>query len=78
MKVSFVALMGFYGACRGIVGLYWVLRCVGGVGVVGLWGVSIITRAEKGKANPLEKSKKKLTRELKKSILDLRGSGKFL
>ena len=45
-----------------------------------LWacgGVSIITRVEKDKANPLEKSNKKLTRELKKTILDLGGVENF-
>ena len=40
-------------------------------------GVSIITRVEKGKANPLKKHKKNLTRELKKSILNLRGVKNF-
>ena len=75
MKNSFVAPVGFYGACRGIVGLCGVW-C--GVGVVGVWGVSIIKRCKKGKANPLEKHKKNLTRELKKPILALRGSEKFL
>ena len=55
-------------AFMGLVGVLW--ACV-------VWGVSIITRTEKGKANPLRKSKKKLTRELKKSILNLRGVEKF-
>ena len=67
--------MGFYGACRCIVGLcgvWWV------VGVVGLWGGSIMREWEKDKANPLEKHKKNLTRELKKPILAVRGSEKFL
>ena len=67
--------MGFYGAYRGIVGLYGVWWCVG---VVGLWGVSIMREWEKSKANPLEKSKKNLTMVLKKPILAVRGSEKFL
>ena len=47
-------------------------------GVVGgVMGVSIITRVEKGKANPPKKHKKNLTRDLKKPILALRGSEKF-
>ena len=75
MKSSFVALVGFYGACRGIVGLCGVW-C--GVGVVGLWGVSIMREWEKGKANPLKKHKKNLTRVLKKPILAVRGSEKIL
>ena len=75
MKNSFVAPVGFYVACRCIVGLCGVVWCVG---VVGLWGVSIMREWEKDKANPLEKSKKKLTRVLKKPILAVRGSEKFL
>ena len=75
MKNVFVAPVGFYGASMGIVGLCGVWWCVG---VVGLWGVSIIREWEKGKANPLEKSKKNLTRVLKKPILAVRGSEKFL
>ena len=63
MKNVFVAPVGFYGACRRIVGLCGVWWCVGGVG---LWGVSIMRVWEKGKANPLEKHKKNLTRVLKK------------
>ena len=59
----------------GIVGLCGVWWCVG---VVGLWGVSIMREWEKSKANPLEKHKKNLTRVLKKPILALRGSEKFL
>ena len=47
-------------------------------GVVGLWGVSIIREWEKDKANPLEKHKKNLTRDLKKPILAVRGSEKIL
>ena len=50
-------------------------------GVVVLWacgGVSIMREWGKYKANPLEKSKKNLTRELEKSILAVRGSEKFL
>ena len=46
------------------------LWACGGVSIIGVW--------EKGKANPLEKSKKKLTRVLKKPILAVRGSEKFL
>ena len=57
----------------GLVGVFGGVLVFGGV----WWGVSIIARMEKGKANPLEKSNKKLTRELKKSILDLRGVEKF-
>ena len=58
-------------------GLLWVF---GGVLVVGgvWWGVSIMRVWGNGKANPLEKSNKKLTRNLKKPILNLRGSEKFL
>ena len=56
----------------GLCGVWW---CVGGVG---LWGVSIMKEWEKSKANPLEKRKKNLTRVLKKPILALRGSEKFL
>ena len=69
-KNVFVALRGFYGACRCIVGLCGVLWW--------LRGVSIITMVEKGKANPLKKRKKNLTRVYKKSILNLRGVEKFL
>ena len=50
-----------------LVGVLWACVVVGWLLV--LWacgGVSIITRTEKGKANPLEKSKKNLTRVLKK------------
>ena len=57
----------------GLVGVLW--ACVGFCGVV---GVSIITRMEKDKANPLEKSNKKLTRGLKKSYTNVKGSEKFL
>ena len=56
------------------------LICVfGAVLVVGcvLWGVSIIKRWWNSKANPLEKSKKKLTMVLKKPILTLRGVKNF-
>ena len=70
-----MAPVGFYVACRCIVGLCGVWWCVG---VVGLWGVSIIGELGKDKANPLEKSKKNLTRVLKKPILAVRGSEKFL
>ena len=63
--------MGFYGACRCIVGLCGVVWC--------WWGVSIIREWEKDKANPLKKHKKNLTRELKKSYTKgNRGSEKFL
>ena len=57
----------------GLVGVLWACMVVGGVR-----GVSIIKGLEKYKANPLEKSNKKLTRVLKKPILTLRGSEKFL
>ena len=70
MKNVFVALVGFYVACRCIVGLCGVVWC--------WWGVSIIREWEKDKANPLEKHKKNLTRGLKKPILNTRGSEKFL
>ena len=73
--------MGFYGACRCIVGLYGIVGLCGVwwcAGVVGLWGVSIMREWGKSKANPLEKSKKNLTRVLKKPILAVRGSEKFL
>ena len=69
-------------------GLLWVF---GGVlvfgcvlvfgGVLVLWacgGVSIMREWEKSKANPLKKHKKNLTRDLKKPILAVRGSEKFL
>ena len=75
MKNVFVAPVGFYVACRGIVGLCGVWWCVG---VVGLWGVSIMREWEKDIANPLKKHKKNLTRVLKKPILAVRGSEKFL
>ena len=58
----------------GLVGVLWACVVLCGVG----GGVSIMREWEKGKANPLEKSKKNLTRELEKSILALRGSEKFL
>ena len=70
MKNSFVALVGFYGACRCIVGLCGVWWCVG---VVGLWGVSITREWGKDKANPLKKHKKNLTREMKKSYTKGKG-----
>ena len=63
-----MAPVGVYVACRCIVGLCGVVGCV--------W-VSIITREEKYKANPLRKRKKNLTRGLKKSILNLRGVKNF-
>ena len=53
-------------------GLIWAF----GVVLV-LWGcdgVSIIREWGKSKANPLKKSNKNLTRELKKSILTLEGA----
>ena len=56
-------------------GLVWC--CV----VLVLWacgGVSIMRVWEKSKANPLKKHKKNLTRDLKKPILAVRGSEKFL
>ena len=63
-------------------GLLWVF---GGLLVFGgslvLWacgGVSIMREWGKSKANPLEKHKKNLTRVLKKPILAVRGSEKFL
>ena len=61
-------LVGVLWACVvlcgvGVVGLRGVWWCVG---VAGLWGVSIIREWGKYKANPPEKSKKKLTRVLKK------------
>ena len=62
-----------------LVGVLW--ACVVFGGALVLWacgGVSIIREWEKSKANPHEKSKKKLTRELEKSILAVRGSEKFL
>ena len=58
-------------------GLLWVfggLLVLCGVG----GGVSIMREWGKDKANPLKKHKKNLTRELKKTILALRGSEKFL
>ena len=56
-----------------LVGVLWC--CVGVVGV--WWGVSIIREWGKDKANPLEKSKKNLTRELKKPILAIGGVKNF-
>ena len=58
----------------------WLLCVFGGVLVLCgvLWGVSIMREWGKDKANPQEKSNKKLTRELEKPILALRGSEKFL
>ena len=55
------------------------LICVFGVVLVlwGVWGVSIIREWGNGKANPLRKSKKNLTRELKKTILAIGGVKKF-
>ena len=61
--------MGFYGASMRI----WC--CVGVVGV--WWGVSIIREWGNGKANPLRKSKKNLTRVSKKPILHLGGVKNF-
>ena len=63
----------------GLVGVLW--ACVVFGGALVLWacgGVSIMREWEKSKANPLEKSKKNLTRVLKKPILAVRGSEKFL
>ena len=63
----------------GLVGVLWACVVFGGALVLwGCGGVSIIGEWEKGKANPLRKSKKNLTRDFKKSILNLRGSEKFL
>ena len=62
-----------------LVGVLW--ACVVAGGALVLWacgGVSIIREWEKDKANPLEKHKKNLTREIKKPILAVRGSEKFL
>ena len=63
----------------GLILVLW--ACMGFCVALVVWacgGVSIIEGMAKGKANPLEKSNKKLTRGLKKSILNLGGSGKFL
>ena len=63
----------------GLVGVLW--ACVVFGGALVLWacgGVSIMREWGKYKANPLEKSKKNLTRVLKKPILAVRGSEKFL
>ena len=57
-------------------GLLWVFG-----GLLVLWacgGVSIMREWGKCKANPLKKHKKNLTRDLKKPILAVRGSEKFL
>ena len=62
--------MGVYGACRCIVGLCWCFGCVRGVSIMREWG--------KGKANPLKKPKKNLTRELKKSYTSIKGELKIL
>ena len=59
-------------------GIWWVVGVWWCVSAVGLWGVSIIRECGKYKANPLEKSTKNLTRDLKKPILAVRGSEKFL
>ena len=62
-----------------LVGVLWACVVLCGVGGVGLWGASIMREWEKDKANPLEKHKKNLTRELKKSYTKgNRGSEKFL
>ena len=71
-----MAPVGFYGASMRIVALFGGWWCVGVVWC--WWGVSIMREWGKGKANPLEKSKKNLTRVLKKPILAVRGSEKFL
>ena len=66
-------------AFTGLVGVLW--ACVVFGGALVLWacgGVSIMREWGKSKANPLEKSKKNLTRVLKKPILAVRGSEKFL
>ena len=58
----------------GLVGVLW--ACVVFGGALVLWacgGVSIIREWEKGKANPLEKSKKNLTRGFKKSYTKYKG-----
>ena len=61
-------------AFTGLVGVLWACVVFGGALVLwGVWGVSIIKRWKKCKANPLEKHKKKLTRVLKKPILAVRG-----
>ena len=57
-----------------LVGVLW--PCVVLCGVGG--GVSIMREWGKDKANPLKKHKKNLTRVLKKPILAVRGSEKFL
>ena len=57
----------------GLVGVLWACVVFGGVR-----GVSIMREWGKSKANPLKKHKKNLTRVLKKPILALRGSEKFL
>ena len=59
-------------------GIWWVVDVWWFVGVVGLWWVSIMRVWGKDKANPLEKHKKNLTRDLKKPILAVRGSEKIL
>ena len=65
-----MALRGFCGACRCIVGLCGVVGCVVGVSIIREW--------ENSKANPLRKSKKNLTRELKKSYTSVKGELKIL
>ena len=63
----------------GLVGVLW--ACVVFGVVLVLWacgGVSIMREWGKDKANPLEKHKKNLTRDLKEPILAVRGSEKFL
>ena len=57
-----------------LVGVLWACVVLCGVG----GGVSIMRVWEKSKANPLKKHKKNLTRVLKKPILAIRGSEKFL
>ena len=60
-----------------LVGVLWACVVLGGALV--LWacgGVSIIREWEKSKANPHEKSKKNLTRVLKKPILKATGGVK--
>ena len=64
-----MGLVGVLWACVALV-VCWCCGCVRGVSIIKGW--------ENSKANPPKKPKKNLTRELKKPILALRGSEKFL
>ena len=64
-----MGLVGVFGGLLVFDGVLVLWAC-GGVSIMRVWG--------KDKANPLKKHKKNLTRVLKKPILAVRGSEKFL